>query len=251
MKPYDHDPDPDYIDILRFLEPRHAPRTSMRFSPPDALPPRRSPMRDMAKQVIRVAALLIVGIGISLLMIRPDNTQAATKAVELGVSQLIASQECRIEFSARLLPPTPRRLFHISPSGKMHAATLVYRSDHPQQMLTLDWSDASGAHSLVSDSDGNVTFDGSLRGREFSNTDISTLRDVLYKGSLALAGLNDRSCNIAMTRNGDDITVDLKGKNAHFVLHLSDDTGRILSIKAYDESEDHLLMFETKSISYL
>lgn len=245
--------DPDYGDILRLLKPRHAPRTSMRFVPPDAFPTHQNPFRNLAKRVLRVAAVLIVGIGIGigLLLIHPDNTLAASKVVELGISRMMASQECRIDFSARILPPTPRRPFRISPSGEMHAATLVYRSDDPRQMISLVWSDAAGNHTLISDSDGNVTFDGFLRGREFSTEDLSILKDILYKGAKAFTGLNDSSYDIAMNRKGDDITVILKGKNARFIFNLSDDSGRILSLKAYDESKGPLLMFETNSISYL
>ena len=96
-----------------------------------------------------------------------------------------------------------------------------------------------------------MTFDGCLHGREFSTEDLSILKDVLYKGPKAFAALNESSFGITMNRKGDDITVILEGKNVRFILNLSDDSGRILSLKAYDESEGSLLMFETKSISYL
>ena len=251
MKPYDNDL--DYRDILRLLEPRHAPRTSMRFVPPDACHKHHNPFWNLAKRGLRVAALLIVGIGIGigLLLIHPDNNLAAAKVVELGVYRLMASQECRIDFSARILPPSPRRPFHLSPSGDMHDATLIYRSDDPKQMISLIWNDAAGSHTLISDSDGNVTFDGCLHGRELSTEDLSIMKDILYKGPKVFDALNESSFGITMNRKGDDITVTLDGKNARFILNLSDDSGRILSLKVYDESEGSLLMFETKSISYL
>ncbi len=85
--------DDRYTKLINALEPRHAPETSMRFTPP-ALQRRRS-FFSLLGRISRIAAVLIVGIGIGLCVVRPDYAIAARKVLELGLEKIRTSRECR------------------------------------------------------------------------------------------------------------------------------------------------------------
>ena len=97
----------DYERLIEALTPRHAPVTDMKFAPPAGR--LKSRLARLLSHAGRVAAVLAIGVGIGLLLSRPDTTVAADKVVQLGIEKIRSSRMCQIDFKARMLPSTPIR----------------------------------------------------------------------------------------------------------------------------------------------
>ncbi len=240
--------DDRYTKLINALEPRHAPETSMRFTPP-ALQRRRS-FFSLLGRISRIAAVLIVGIGIGLCVVRPDYAIAARKVLELGLEKIRTSRECSIDLNARMLPPTAKRPLNMSPNGDLVPVRMTYRSKIGKTELQIDWQDRSGSHSLEINSGEKVRLDGNIVEEEMPSQAFNDLSDILFSGAESMKKvIGDKK--IKVTKSNDNIMLDLVDKNGEFHAVFSDRSGRLISLKGYDKSGGTpLLMVETTSITY-
>lgn len=237
--------DKDYSKILHALEPRHAPATSLKFEPPV----RRSFFRPWLKLMGRVAAVLLIGITIGFFLVRPNNTVAAGKVIELGLSKISASKECRINMMARVAPSTPTKPFRLSPTESLIPVEITYRAYGENMDITIGWVDKLGEHKLEILPDEKVKLDDNRLDSRVVSKDFSTFTDFLYHGSGTLKSMFDPK-KIKMTSEGDLITIKITNKDAEFIASFSDSSGRLLSFRAFDNNGNQTLMLETTSITY-
>lgn len=244
------DEDKDYKEVLSMLEPRHAPVTDMRFA---------APVRPVARwkktlaRVSRLAAVLVVGIGIGLFFIRPDVTVAASKVIQLGVEKILTSKVCTIEMRVRMLPGSGDALPRISPKGDMTPVRLVYTSGDNGSSMKISWTDTNGPCTLELAEGERMKYNG----RELDNEAVPAeafgeVFSVIYSGTDGLKKLlNGETVKMSTGRNPIMVEYLVKKEQVRMAAEFSDSSGRLLSFKAYDNSvTPPLLMIETTSITY-
>lgn len=242
----DSNPDSKYRSVLNALEPRHAPETSIKFTPP---PRRRASFSYLLSHIGRVAAVLVVGVCISLLFIRPDTTVAAGKVVQLGLEKLRGANQCDIELDTRLRPGNAAQPFRIATDGVMTPVRVSY-STSGDKMLILSWADDGGNHLIEITQKGSISIDGAIREEEMPETAKNSLTGALFLGADDFARILDGK-EVTMSQNGDTILVRIFERGGEFEAKFSDSTGHLLSLRAFDKSMDTpIIMFKTNSITY-
>ena len=242
--------DKDYIEVLRRLEPRNAPVTDMRFVPP--VRPAALWKKTLVR-VSRLAAVLVLGVGIGLFFVHPDFTIAASKVIQLGMEKIRTSRVCRIELQVRMLAGAGDAPHKLSPRGEMTPVSLVYTSGVNTSNVKIDWNEQHRHYCLELTQGEKMKFNG----KEVSDDTLppdafADIFEVLYSGADGLSKLLNGD-NVKMAVKNDRITLEhtTKRGTVKLVAVFSDTSGRLLSFKAYDVSTTpSVLMIETTSITY-
>lgn len=242
--------DKDYKEVLRLLEPRHAPITEMRFAPPV----RQITMWKKALgRMSRLAAVLVVGIGIGLFFVHPDFTIAASKVIQLGMEKIRTSRVCRIELMVRMRPGADDTPPKLSPKGEMTPVTLVYTSGVNTSNVKIDWDEQHQHYCLELTQGEKMKFNGKdVSDDALPPEAFADIFEVLYSGADGLSKVL-KGNNVKMTVKDDRITLEhtIKRDAIKLMAVFSDTSGRLLSFRAYDNSvTPAVLMIETISITY-
>lgn len=238
----------DYSRLIEALTPKHAPLTRMKFVPPVR---RRSRLATLLHHAGRVAAVLVVGIGIGLLLSRPDTTIAAEKTMELGIEKLRSSKRCRIELDARMLPPTAIRPFRLSPDGEMTPVVMNYYSDSLHAGITLDWAIQGQSHFIRILPGGEVYFDGVKLESSVPADFLRSMSVIFCYDSKKFLDMFDE--RLILDRDGNAVTVSgwMKQGTVSIGAQFSDNGGRLTLLRISDRSgKQPLTMVETSSIEY-
>lgn len=238
----------DYGRLIEALTPKHAPVTRMKFVMPRH---RRNRLARLLHHVGRVAAVLVIGVGIGLLLSRPDTTVAAEKTMELGIEKLRSSKWCRIELQARMLPSTHIRPFRLSPDGEMTPVVMNYYSDSVNAGITLDWVVQGQQHFIRILPEGEVYFDGHKLESSVPADFLRGMSVIFCYDSRKFLEMFDR--RMVVDREGNATTVNgwMKDGTVGFVAEFSDYGGRLTCFRISDMSrKPHLMMLETTSIEY-
>lgn len=251
MKLSDYENDQFYRRIIEMLEPRHAPETSMKFTPPQA----KSRMRQVLLWANRAAAVfIIVGLATLLFFISQSQpTNGAVNVIESAIDNIRSSGYCKIEFSARILPSRPHFPLKMSPRGDLQPLTMTFISDSICNRINLKWTDNNSQHSMTMYSEKDVNFyhefisNNTVPSEVFSIMSNALLsRDPDY---IKIINTND----LKMKTKGDDIIIKNGGNNKkfEFCMTFSKSSGRLLEFYAYDFSYGKkILMIKTNKINY-
>ncbi|MDE6560349.1 MAG: hypothetical protein K2K75_03100 [Muribaculaceae bacterium] len=249
MKLSDYENDQSYRSIIEKLEPRYAPKTSIKFTPPKK-------ERSLHRLILwsgRAAAVLIIACLVTLFVSQPQPTNGAVKIIESAIDNIRTSGYCNIEFSARILPSRSLYPLKMSPRGELKPVTLTFRSDSICNRINLKWTDDNSRHSLTMYSGNIVNFhDAMVSGSTLPSEVFSILSNTLLSPDPDYIKILD-SQDLTMKTKGDDIIIKNGGKNnkLEFCMTFSKSSGRLLDFYAYDHSYGKkILMIKTNKINY-
>ncbi len=249
MKLSDYENDQSYRQIIEKLEPRHAPETSIKFSPHQ----KKRRVRGILLWTSRVAALFVVGLLMTLFISQSQTTNGAVKVLESGIENMRTSGYCNIDFSARMLTSKNAYALKLSPRGDMQPATLTYKSDNADKEISLRWFDGQSQHQLTMFPGREVKFDGNLISDISMPSEVfSIMSNLLFSPNPDYKKILD-SNTLEMTTNGDEILVRNIGKHkkVEFCIKFSKSSGRLLDFYAFDTSHgEKILMIKTEKITY-
>ena len=245
----DYENDQSYRRIIEMLEPRHAPETSMKFTPPR----KKYPLRRLILWSSRAAALFIV-IGLVIIFINQSQpTNGAVKVIESAIDNIRTSGYCNIEFSARILPNSEYSALKMSPRGELQPVTMTFRSDSICNRINLKWTDDNSQHHLTMYSGDVVNFhDALISSNTLPSEVFSILSNVLLSPDPDYIKLLDTQ-NLKMKAKGDDIIIRNGGNNKkiEFCMTFSKSSGRLVDFYVYDYSYGKkTLMIKTDKINY-
>lgn len=240
--------DSSYSQVIDILTPRHLPVTKMTFVAPKPKPTR---WRRVVTYAGRCAAFLIAVLFIGHLLYNPDATLAADKVITQGLSTMRSSKMCRVEFMARMKPPTPNRFFRMSPAGKMTNALLIYSSEPDSAVIALQWMLAGTPYGLRISPDGNVSCDGTDAVNIGKTSFFSNFANMLYYDSSRYRAILGDDMVVKRTDGNIVVEGSIKNDSVGFIAVFAANSNRLTSLKLFDTSvSPSLLMLETKSIVY-
>lgn len=249
MKLSDYENDKSYRRIIEMLEPRHAPATSIRFSPPR----KKRSIRVIFLWGSRIAAVFVIAILISIFISQSQPTNGAVKVIESGIENMRSSGYCNIDFSARIIPHKNTCGLKLSPRGEMQPATLTFKSSNAFKEISLRWFDSQSLHQLTMYPGKTVKFDGNLISDISMPSEVfSILSNLLFSPHPDYKKILD-SNTLEMTDAGDEISIRniAKEKKIEFCIKFSKSSGRLLDFYAYDTSYgEKILMIKTEKINY-
>lgn len=249
MKLSDYENDQSYRLIIEKLEPRHAPETSMKFTPPQ----KKRSLRRLILWSSRAAVLFII-IGLATLFISQSQpTNGAVKVIESAIDNIRTSGYCNIEFSARILPTQAHTALKMSPRGKLQPVTMTFRSDSICNRINLQWTDNNSQHHLTMYSGDVVNFhDALISSNTLPSEVFSILSNALLSPDPDYIKMLDMQ-NLKMKTKGDDIIIKNGGNNKkfEFCMTFSKSSGRLIDFYVYDYSYGKkTLMIKTNKINY-
>ncbi len=250
MKLSDYENDKSYRRIIEKLEPRHAPTTDIKFSPPR----KKRNLHGILVWSTRVAAILVVTFLLTLFIGQSQPTNGAVKVIELGIENMRSSGYCNIEFSARMIPAKKDGdCLKLSPRGELQPATLTFKSKKDLKEINLKWFDSRSQHQLTMYSGEVVNINGNLISDTSMPSEIfSIVSNLLFSPDPAYDKILDSNM-IEMTTKGDEILIRNIGKKkkVEFCITFSKSSGRLLGFQAYDTSYgEKILMIKTNKITY-
>ena len=249
MKLSDLENDQSYRLIIEKLEPRHAPETSIKFTPPK----KERSLRRLVLWSGRAAAVLIIAGLVTLLISQSQPTNGAVKIIESAIDNIRTSGYCNIEFSARILPSRSLYPLKMSPRGELKPVTMTFNSDSICNRIDLKWTDDNSRHCLTMYSGNVINFhDAMVASSTLPSEVFSILSNALLSPDSDLTNILDTQ-NLKMKTKGDDIIIKNRGKNKkfEFCMTFSKSSGRLLDFYAYDYSYGKkTLMIKTNKISY-
>lgn len=249
MKLSDYENDQSYRQIIDKLEPRHAPETSMKFTPPQ----KERSMRRVVLWSSRAAAVFIIAGLVTFFISQSQPTNGAVEVIESVIDNIRTTGYCNIEFSARILPSRPHYPLRISPRGVMQPVTLTFISDSICNRVILKWTDDNSQHYLIMYSGNVVKFhDALISSNTLPSEVFSILSNALLSPEPDYKKIWD-SNTLEMTTKGDEILVRNIGKQekVEFCIKFSKSSGRLLDFYAYDTSyQEKILMIKTEKITY-
>ena len=244
------DEDKSLRQVIKLLEPRYAPETSIKFIPPDR---KHSFRRKFMIWSSRVAAVFLIAGMITFLIGQSQTTNGAVKVFESGIDNIRTSGYCNIDFSARILPSQSGSLLKMSPRGELKPVSMTFRSDSILNRIILKWTDKYSHHELIMFAGNEIEVDNRLI------SDITILSNVFsILSNLLLSPDPDYTSvldseNIKVKTKGDEISIRNSGNNnkVEFCIKFSKSSGRLLDFVAYDTSYgEKILMIKTDNITY-
>ena len=204
----EYENDQSYRRIIEKLEPRHAPETSMNFTPPK----KEHSLRRLILWSSRAAAILIfVGL-VTLLISQSQPTNGAVKVIESAIDNIRTSGYCNIEFSARILPSRTLYPLKMSPRGELQPVTMTFNSDSICNRISLRWTDDKSRHCLTMYSGNVVNFhDAMVSGSTLPSEIFSILSNTLLSPDPDYIKILDTH-DLKMKTKGDVIIIKNGGK---------------------------------------
>lgn len=240
--------DSTYTQLTDMLTPRHAPEAKMTFAPPKASSPI---LRRLMAYAGRCAAILVAVVFIGQLVYRSDATLAADKVVKLGLMNMRSCKTCRVEFVARMKPPKPNRLFHMSPTGRMTKAQMVYCSDPDSALINLKWTLDGREYGLRISPGGEVNYEGAAVDNIGESSVFSNFASMLQYDNRRYRDILGEEMEAKRSNGNIVVEGSIKNDNVGFIAVFADSTDRLTSLRLYDTSvRPSLLMLETTSITY-
>lgn len=231
------------------LEPRHAPKTSIKFTPPK----KKHSLQWLILWSGRAAAVLIIAGLVTLLISQSQPTNGAVKVIESAIDNIRTSGYCNIEFSARILPSRSLYPLKMSPRGELKPVTMTFNSDSICNRIDLKWTDDNSRHCLTMYSGNVVNFhDAMVSSSTLPSEVFSVLSNALLSPDPDFIKILDTQ-DLKMKTKWDDIIIKNGGKNKkyEFCMTFSKSSGRLLDFSAYDYSYGKkTLMIKTNKISY-
>lgn len=245
----DYENDQSYRRVIEMLKPRHAPTTSIKFTPPH----KKSNLRRLILWSGRAAAVLIIAGLATLFISQSQPTNGAVKVIESAIDNIRTSGYCNIEFSARILPSRSLCSLKMSPRGEMQPVTMTFISDSICNKINLKWTDDNSPHSMTMYSGNIVNFhDAMISSNTLPSEVFSILSNALLSPEPDYLKILDTQ-DLKMKTKGDDLIITNGGKNKKFEFSVifSKSSGRLLDFYAYDYSYGKkTLMVKTNKISY-
>lgn len=249
MKLSDYENDQSYRRIIGMLEPRHAPETSMKFTPPKE----KRRLHQVLLWSGRAAAVFVIVGLLSLFISQSQPTNGAVKVIESAIDNIRTSGYCNIEFSARILPSRSYYPLKMSPRGEMQPVTLTFRSDSICNSINLKWTDDNSQHCLTMYSGNVVNFhDAMISSNTLPSEVFSILSNVLLSSDPSYIKILNTH-HLKMKTKGNEIIIKNGGNNNNleFCITFSKSSGRLLDFYAYDYSYGKkVLMIKTNKINY-
>lgn len=250
MSIYNSTEDKSLRQVIKLLEPRYAPETSIKFIPPDKKLSLRSKFIVWSS---RVAAVFFIAGIITFLIGQSQTTNGAVKVLESGIDNIRTSGYCNIDFSARILPAKTKSPLKMSPRGELRPVSLTFTSDSILNKIILKWTDKYSHHKLIMFAGNVIEVDNSLISDiTIPSSVFSILSNLLLSPDPDYSSVLD-SENIKMKTKGDEISIRNSGKNnkVEFCIKFSKSSHRLLDFVAYDTSYgEKILMIKTDKITY-
>lgn len=249
MKLSQFDDDQIYERLADRLTPRHAPTTSMSFTPPG----KKWNFRKLFLWSGRAASvILIIGV-MAFFLSQTQTTVSAVKLIESSIDNIRSTGYCQIDMSARILPTGKSGPLRMSPRGELSPVTVTYRANSKYTRLDLKWMEGDSIRSLKMFPFGKVNIEGGLISNARMSEALSVMSNILLSPTPDYKKILE-SHTLEMNTKGDIITIRNIGDNQKMELNMtfSKSSGKLLGFSVYDTSYgEKKLMLKTNRINYL